>query len=91
MTVEDKLEPPTFASAGADKWTMRKTERKGAEMCATFVKTATVCLSFDPSPLADIVSALAVAKNDHLEFSNNPRKVLLRVMEVGLQFVIRQY
>lgn len=67
---------------------MRKTERKGAEMWATFVKTATVCLSFDPSPLADIVSASSeAARNDHLEFWNNPRNILLRVMEVGLQFV----
>ena len=35
MTLEDRLDPPTFASMGADKCIKRKVERNGADACAS--------------------------------------------------------
>lgn len=34
MTLEDRFDPPTFASSGADKWIIRKVERNGADAWA---------------------------------------------------------
>ena len=35
MTLEDRRDPPTFASKGADRWTRRNVERNGADAWAS--------------------------------------------------------
>jgi hypothetical protein len=35
MTLDDRFDPPTFASKGADRWTRRNVERNGADAWAS--------------------------------------------------------
>ena len=49
MTLEDSLDPPMFASNGADKWTRRNVERNGADPWASLTNIG-VNVFFGRSP-----------------------------------------
>lgn len=49
MTLEDSLDPPMFASSGADKWTRRNVERNGADPWASLTNIG-VDVFFGRSP-----------------------------------------